>query len=79
MPLMQLTPDYKSGYYWLAVMAFIICHAIGLMVFEPITIVQRLVVWLPCVVLFVWLTKLAGKAQLEADWELPKTPRIPVK
>lgn len=79
MPLMKLTPDWKSGYYWLAVLAFLIIYIVGLMVFEPTTILQRLVIWLPCVVVFFWLTKLAGKAQLEADWELPKTPRIPVE
>lgn len=77
--LMRLTPDWKSGYYWLAVLAYVIIWSIALVVVEPTTFLQRLILWVPCTAVLFWLVSLARKAQIEADWELPKTPRIPVE
>jgi Flp pilus assembly protein TadB len=78
MKLMRVTPDWKSGYYWLAILAYFVFWSVVVLVFDPITFMQRFVLWLPCTLMFFWLVKLARHAQLEADWELPKTPRIDI-
>lgn len=78
MSLMRVTPDWKSGYYWLAMLAYIIIWYVALAIFQPDGYVGRIGVWLPCIAVFYWLTTLARHAQLEADWELPKTPRIDI-
>lgn len=78
MPLMRVTPDLKSGYYWLAMLAYAIMWCVTVMVFEPSGFVERLIMWAPCMAVFIWLANLARMAQFEADWELPKTPRIDV-
>lgn len=76
---MRVTPNWKSGYYWLAVLAYTIFWSIALAVVEPTTFLQRFILWLPCTAVLFWLVSLANKAQLEADWELPKNPRIPIE
>lgn len=78
MNLMQVTPDWKSGYYWLAMLAYMILWLVSLSVFQPDSFIERVCLLAPCVAVFFWLTRLARNAQLEADWELPKTPRIDI-
>ena len=76
---MQLTPFYKSLYWWLAWVAFIVLWLVVLAVFAPTTFMYRFVLWVPCVAVYFWLHQLGKKAQIEDDWKLPNTPRIPVE
>lgn len=75
---MQLTPFYKSLYWWLALAVYLVVCVINNKIFGPSWAGFGVGVILAYGYLF-WLSPLASKAQLEADWELPKTPRIPVE
>jgi hypothetical protein len=78
MALMRVTPVLFSGYYWLTILAFFVTYTTMLLICEPTTFLQRVVIWIPNFVAYMWLAGLARKAQFEADWALPKHPRIPV-
>lgn len=75
---MQLTPFYKSLYWWLALAVYFAVCVINNKIFGPSWVGFGVGVILASGYLF-WLSPLASKAQIEADWVLPKTPRIPVE
>lgn len=78
MALMQVTPNWKSGYNWLALLAYTIIWCVSLAVLQPESFLARVCVLAPCVAVYYWLTHLASKAQFEADWAIPKKPRIDI-
>lgn len=75
---MQLTPFYKSLYWWLAVAVYFAVCAIITKVFDPSWFRIGIATVVMLGYLF-WLSPLASKAQIEDDWKLPKTPRIPIE
>ncbi len=78
MTLMRLTPTYKSPYQWLAILAYwVLVMVFGAMFGWPVG-GASMFISIPCMMVWWWLHCLAGDAQLEADWELPKTPRIDI-
>ncbi|MNS72805.1 hypothetical protein D3C72_1062250 [compost metagenome] len=76
---MRVTPVYKSGYCWLAFVAYaVVIMVFGAMFGWP-TGFKSIFITLPCMFMCMWLQGLAKEAQFESDWALPKHPRIPVK
>lgn len=75
MPLMRVTPMYKSKWGYLAILAYaililIVASTIG-------KVIHMSIISLVCAcILCWWLWPLAVKAQLEQDWELAQTPRV---